>query len=245
MVDGARREHEPLGDLAVLEALRDESEHLELAGCQAGRVLARRRRGPREARAAAGAPRQPGRRRAGRALRGPCRSLSSSDLGERPRRLVRAERAIHAAAAPGRARELQPVRLGDPVRRLVERARLPLPVRELAGEPEMALLERERIRGPAPPRRPLGVAASQAASARAAYTWPSRCRWPPGRASSSASSSASKAPGSPRRARTRPSAMRPVISLIGSGRTRARSRERRDLVPAPSVEMDEREPRCA
>ena len=67
-------------------------------------------------------------------------------LGERPRRLVRA-----AVRAPGRRRrvgvavELQPVRLGDPVRRLAERARLPLPVRELAREPEVALLERERV----------------------------------------------------------------------------------------------------
>jgi hypothetical protein len=65
----------------------------------------------------------------------------------------------HASAA-ARASPAEPesVRLRDPLGRLVERVGLLLPVRELAREPQVALLERERIRGPSLLERPPGVA---------------------------------------------------------------------------------------
>src|SRR5204862_493165 len=44
--DRPLREEEPLGDLAIAEASRDELEHLELPRGQAGRVLPRARTGP-------------------------------------------------------------------------------------------------------------------------------------------------------------------------------------------------------
>ena len=67
--------------------------------------------------------------------------------------------------------------------------------------------------------------ASQAASARAAWTWPSRCRCPPGSRELERLVERLPPPGSPRRARRRPSAMSPVIRLIGStGRARTAPR---------------------
>ena len=38
MVDGLRRQHEPVGDLAVSQAVREQLQHLELAPGEARRV---------------------------------------------------------------------------------------------------------------------------------------------------------------------------------------------------------------
>ena len=142
MVDRARREHEPLGDLPVLETLGDERQHLELARGQTRGFAARRLARTAQPEPPAEVLREPAGAEALQLLE---RRLVIR-VGERPRRLVGAQpRAPRRGSAGGVAVELEPVRLGDPVRRLLERARLPLPVRELAGEPEMALLEREVV----------------------------------------------------------------------------------------------------
>ena len=56
------------------------------------------------------------------------------------------------------ALQLEAPRLGDPLRPRIEPTGPPLPVRKLTGEPEMALLERERICGPGLLGRSLGIA---------------------------------------------------------------------------------------
>ena len=164
VVDRAPRQHELGRDVRVALAGGDEPEHVELPRRQLGGIL---RAWPVAGRAArAGRERGARLRGAWRPATAPSRSNSASASS---RRLSSADSASARAAsygqharAPGRCRglgvalELQPVRLREPVRGVVERAGLPLPVRELAGEPEMALLERERIDGtglPAPGRR--------------------------------------------------------------------------------------------
>ena len=153
VVDRPRREHEPLGDLGVALPVGDQREHLDLARGQRRRVRARRGRGPR----GTATPRA---RSAWRRLRRRA-GAEALELGERLQ-----ERASSPASASARAASYgQPCarqrrggasaspascsRYGSAIQSgaLVERARLPLPVRELAGEPEVPLLERERVDG--------------------------------------------------------------------------------------------------
>ena len=113
-------------------ALRDQPQHLELARRQVRGIGARRRRGPRGTRRAErpqALAREPGSRAPRRAARTPSaprrRRRRRSGLGQRPRRLVRAAARAPALGGGGRvARDLQAVRLGDPVRRR-RRARRP------------------------------------------------------------------------------------------------------------------------
>ena len=69
-------------------------------------------------------------------------------LRERASRLVRTAALVPERRCRARlAGDLEPVRLSDPVGSFEPGARLPLPVRELAREPEVALLERKAVDG--------------------------------------------------------------------------------------------------
>ena len=130
---------------AVLEPLRNEREHLQLARRQARGVLASRLTGPAQTQAAAELG--GGRTRAEPAELGECRLVAC--VRERARRLVRAEALGPRLGRTGDlAVQLEAIRGRDPVRRLVELARFPLPVGQLAGVPQVPLLERERVDGP-------------------------------------------------------------------------------------------------
>ena len=154
VVDGSPRDDEAVGDLGVAKAFRDERENLELARRECGRVLARgcawtaRDRCSR-ARSAWRTACAAGRAPSSRTSSSASRRSSSSSLSARARADSYMQPCgAHAAAAP---RASPPICLayGSAIQSgaRVELAALPLPVRELAREPEMPLLERKVVDG--------------------------------------------------------------------------------------------------
>src|SRR6185437_13164222 len=154
-----------VGDLRVPLPGGDQPQDVELPRSRRARVRAGRPpRAPWNRRAALAQPLPdaPSRRR---------RSEISHDrerLEERPlaRRLPQRTSPLVGTAprTPGACRilrcalQLEAPRLGDPLWPRIELTGPRLPVRKLAREPEVALLERERIRGPGLLGGPLGIA---------------------------------------------------------------------------------------
>ena len=249
MVDRARREHELARRSRAFcdPRRRARAPRARAPSAPPGsRAWRRGRADPRRPGAAGGAPR----RRAG---------AEALELGERlgasPRRAAprapappRTGSRAHARPRPRAAASPSSwSRYGSAIQSgaSLERARLPLPVRELArrtrdgasraraGRPRAPPRPRARRRRRAtPPRRARRGRARAAAGGR------------PAAASSSASSSASNAPGSPRlraEAPERDQRGHPADRLVGPRRTRRAAAVR----PRPSapVDVDEREPR--
>ena len=163
----------------------DEPQHLELPRGQLGRVRPRRGRGPR------GTP-PPFAKRRGRASRPagaePVSSASACEL--RPSSASASARAAsygqprarHAAAAPS-ASPASWSRYGSAIHSGASSSAPAFHCQyaELAREPQVPLLERERVAARASWTAGSRSPASHAASARAACTCPSRWRCPPGR----------------------------------------------------------------
>ena len=102
MVDGSGRQEEPLGDLRVLEPLRDELQHLDLARREGRGVLPGPGRGPR------GSPRAPERAQAARDDRGGGTGAELVQLVECPPECVFVVGAGRVRAQPRTGARLRP-----------------------------------------------------------------------------------------------------------------------------------------
>ena len=148
VVDRLARQEQPLGDVAVAQAVGDQREHLELARGELGRVLARRRPRParQRARAALAQLAADDRRRAAGAERQQLLEPAAAQrfvlgAGARERRLVRAaQRGPVRGGLLGFAGELERVGLGDRRSRASLDARAPARQRELADDPAASRL---------------------------------------------------------------------------------------------------------
>ena len=213
MVDRARRDDEPLGDLGVAEPVGEQAEDVELARRETRRVLARRpcaaRARARGRRARAGGASRvaaPGARRARcssscarrRSASSPVSASASAASYGRPRR-------VHSAAAssqaPARPSANGPSASGRELD--VETGEAP-PVRQLCRSPPCrpALDRRARRRGGRGVDRRRAVARARRSPPALPPGRRSRSTSSGGTSRRSASSSGTRASGSPRRART-------------------------------------------
>ena len=216
VVDGLLGDDQALGDLRVAQPLGDAAPSTSSSRAVRPAGFSRVRGcGPR------GTPRTPRSRSRRATIRGR-RPRARAPAAPRSRRARRRSSSLSASASaasygqpisrqhsrrPAGRRRSRGGRAPRPRgRELVAQAGLAAPVRELAGRPRRAALERERERRVGQRRRrPASSPASHAASARAAATGAIRISSPVACTSACASSSGAAASASPRRARTRPS----------------------------------------